>query len=170
MKFKSLTICLLLLLSFLIVPQALAVGLTVKPTSINMEAAKDKPAESELLIMNSYDEPASYRVFADEFSDKIIISPNRFKLYPGENQIVKLALADSDAGKIKTSISVVASPLAGAGLITSSGVKIPLTVSAPHNYLLIILLTALFFTACLILFFVVKLKKKCNANDTNRYE
>ena len=87
---KRLLIIFYLLLIFCLLPTktVLAVSVGVKPKELNLEVTAGKKAETEILIINTGQEPAFYKVYPDNFKNKIIIKPSDFRLNPGDSQIV----------------------------------------------------------------------------------
>ena len=144
---------------------AQAVGIGVKPQKLDLSVKVGKVTKTEILIMNVASQPAMYQIYPDSLSEEITVSPSDFKLNPNANQIVEIEIKIKRPGLFATNISAVARPLGSGGLVTGSGVKIPITINANGLPVLWIVLMVLL-VVCLILIFIVILlyKKKGNFN------
>ena len=157
----------LIILSLFSVQAVEAVGLGVKPTQLNLNVAVGQKIQTEILVFNVSSEPAMFQVYPDALNKEIKISPTDFQLEANGSQIVKINLALNKAGRFAANLSVVARPLGSQGLPAASGVKVPITivVSGIPQWLIIF---SVILSICLLLFFVVKLKKpKLNNNQPN---
>src|SRR3989344_6626585 len=135
-----------------------ALGVGVKPKEINLDIQVNKKIETEILVMNVAQEPALYQVYPDALEDEIKIYPENFQLGPEGSQIVKVVVEIRNPGKFATNLSIVARPPGAGGLPTATGVKVPITISAAGLNLWRFAL-AVVIGICLLMIFVVKLKK-----------
>ena len=162
--------CLAVLLCFCVfvflVSQASAVGVGVKPKEINLNVRAGQQTETEILVVNVSREPAFYEVYPDALENKINVDPSNFRLEPDGSQIVVLKAKINTPGRFATNLSVVARPVANHGLPAGSGVKIPVTIVVSGLPVWLLILGAII-AICIILIFIVKLKKLKNKKDTH---
>ncbi|MDX9893399.1 MAG: hypothetical protein RB292_03200 [Patescibacteria group bacterium] len=143
-----------------------AVGLGVKPKKLEVQARSWQTVQTEFLVMNVSQEPGLYQVYADGLENKINFEPTEFKLEPGSSQVVKLTVKSIAAGIYSTNISVVARPLGSGGLISASGVKLPLVLTITRLDWFLVLAFGL---VCLLVGYVVlwilRTKRRINNNQ-----
>lgn len=163
-KHILLVIVIMIAAGFLPGLKAQAVGLAVKPTKIDMLAVWGQETTKDLLVANTTNEPAAYRVYPDEYENIISVNPKDFRLLPNESQIVSLSVKARNLISRTTNISIVAQPLSGGSLKISSGVKIPLVMTVKSDFWRRSVL-ALLVTACLAVIFVVLLRRKSLKNS-----
>ncbi len=137
---------------------AYAVGIGVKPKSLDLNVSLGKEVKTELLIINVSEEPAIYQLYPDSFKKEIKIIPSDFTLEPSANQLVQVSVKMKRPGLFRSNISAVARPLGSGGFSAGSGVKIPITINSSG---IVIFSAAIgIILACLILIFAVLLIKK----------
>ena len=158
-----------------------AVSLKVSPAEIRLTAVKGEPSQTQLTVENPANDVAIYEVYADDFSDYIIISPSSFILESQAKKEVVVQFESNEQGVFSTDISVVAKPMTNSRITTNSGVKIPLQINVsidktaklftakmpllPFGYILIFV-----FGLFLILTFAFRKKMLKSKNRANRYE
>jgi len=121
--------CFLVFLSFCFsAGQVLAIGVGVRPSSLNLKVKTGQETTTEFLVINAGKEPAVYQVYPDSLEKEIKILNPDFRLEPQGSQIVGLKVNFKNPGRFAVNISVVARPLATTGLAAASGVKLPITV------------------------------------------
>lgn len=138
----------------------LAAAIGVKPQSLDIVSVVGVKNEHSLLVKNTGDEPALYMVHPDSTENNILIEPSDFKLYPGEEVRISLVSSFWLPREIFTNISILARSINAGGIAAVPGVKIPCKISVKFSIsqkLLITFLLALLI--CLVMFFVLKLKK-----------
>ncbi|MFA5021691.1 MAG: hypothetical protein WC508_01230 [Patescibacteria group bacterium] len=143
--------------------QAQAIGVGVKPKEINILAITGREVISEFLVVNISQEPARYEIYPDGLQRELKLEPTDFRLEPDGSQIVKVKVNLKNPGRFNTNISVVAHPLANAGLAAASGVKIPITIVSCGWW--IWYLVGVLVVACLVAIFGVKLLKNRKIKD-----
>lgn len=158
MKKIYLVILLIICCLFFAVP-VLAVGIAVKPKEINLNVTVGRQTETEILVINISEEPAMYQVYPDALLEVITVTPADFRLEPNGNQIVNIIVKAKKPGRFATNISAIARPVGAGGLPTASGVKVPITIIA-SGILLWRLILGIFVGICLLIIFIVKLKKR----------
>ena len=144
----------------------LAVGIGVRPTAVNLNVRAGKTVETEILVMNVSDQPALYQVYLDGLQDSVRVSPSDFQLEPQASQLITLSITVQRPGRFATNISAVARPLSASGLPAASGVKVPLTITA-SGIPLWWLIFGIGFTVCLVIFFMLKFRKRINQSKLN---
>jgi len=150
--------CFFLLLT---IKSVMAIGVGVKPKELNIKTEIGKAAAEEILIINPSDEPAFYSVSADNLKRKIAISPVDFLLEPNSSRIAVVIVKSWIPCKFNDNISVVSRPVNHTGLTAASGVKVPIVITAmdiPFWWIILEIVIG----SCLIIFFMVKLRKKRN--------
>ncbi|OGY45104.1 MAG: hypothetical protein A2729_05455 [Candidatus Buchananbacteria bacterium RIFCSPHIGHO2_01_FULL_39_14] len=135
-----------------------AVGVAVKPKEINLAVAAGEKAKTEFLVINSTGEPAIYQVILDGQNSAIKIQPSEFLLASGQSQIIKIAARFFWPKNYSGLISVIARPPGASGLITGSGVKLPIRIEVYGRPWILLSVSIIF--CCLLIVFVVFLKKK----------
>lgn len=132
-----------------------AVGIGVKPKKLNLNINAGRETKTEMLIMNTGNEPALYKIYSDELKNKIKIYPADFRLEPDGTQIVNISVKMIIPGKYATNLSIIAKPLDANGLPALSGVKIPMGITVFGYFKLAFLVFLIF---CLLVIIVLKLK------------
>ena len=120
----------ILILLFILLPfqYTWALGLSVRPQELSIFASMGQLAETELLIINSSDEPALYQVYPDDQVKNISIEPPSFRLEPGGNQQVNINVKKWLSGEYKTDISIVSQLPNAQKYAVNAGVKVPLEI------------------------------------------
>jgi len=108
---------------------ASATSLKVSPAEINIIAVVGETGQAQLTVENPANNVAIYEVYADDFSDWIIISPASFILESQAEKEVLVQFESDEQGVFFTDISVVAKPMTDSKITTNSGIKIPLQVN-----------------------------------------
>ncbi len=123
-------------ISFLLIGLALmasgfvnAASLKVSPAEINIVMVVGETGQAQLTVENPANDVAIYEVYADDFSDWIIISPASFILESQAKKEVLVQFESDEQGVFSTDISVVAKPMTDSKITTNSGIKIPLQVN-----------------------------------------
>lgn len=158
-----------------------AISLKVSPAEISITVVKGELSQTQLTVENPANDVAIYEVYADDFSDWVIINPSSFILESRAKKEVIVQFKPSEQGVFSTDISVVAKPMTDSRITTNSGVKIPLVINVsvnetvklftakmpllPTGYILIFV-----FGLFLILTFVFRKKMLKSKNRANRYE
>ena len=135
-----------------------AVGVKVKPSSINLAVKTGQLTKTEMLVVNIGQEPAFYQLYPDQAEKSILIEPAGFYLEPGVSKIVSITVVKNIPGRLTTNISVVARPQGAGGLAAASGVKIPIMIVAaglPFWFLVLLIIIISF----ILVVGVVKLKR-----------
>ncbi len=158
-KFGLILFCLLISF-FSVVDNAGAVSIGIKPKEIKTSVSICEQKTIEVLIKNTGQEPAMYKVFTDSYTDNIKIKPDIFKLESREEKVLKVIFKFRLPGKVDTNLSVVARPLDINGVAASPGVKIPVNINIGFSRVMFFLAFALLLLViCLITFFVLRLRK-----------
>jgi hypothetical protein len=139
---------------FVVCQPALAVGVVVKPSRLEISGRMLSPSAKEILVINNTAEPAIYKVYPDSYRSQISAAPAEFQLAGNESRIVNISAKFNWPGERRLNISVVGRPLGASELAAASGVKIPvtLTVAGWGQFWLFLVLISL----CLVLGFAVK--------------
>lgn len=116
-----------LVASFFICQNILAAGIGVKPKEINQELKIGKEGGVEILIKNTGDEPAIYKIFSDR--EGINIYPSEFKLEAGEERIAQIGYRFWLPRSIKGGIKIIARPLNSSGVTAVPAIEIPLLLN-----------------------------------------
>ncbi len=128
---KYLKYLFLLILLFPITAQA--VGVEIKPSSLNILYPDNKT--SNISIRNISQEPIFVTAQADHFGANIKIKPAEFQLLPDE--LIKLEISNNFAkekeGVKNTYISIVSKPLDRQSFNAASGIKIPMTINISES-------------------------------------
>lgn len=141
-----------------------AVGIGVKPKSLNINAGSGGEVNTEMLVMNTGREPAMYKIFPDGLENKIKISPSDFRLEPDGTQIVKVSVKIIAPGKYASNLSVMAKPLSTEGFSASTGVKIPIEINV-FGYMGMTIIAAVCLLAAIMIIFK---KNIINSNLCNK--
>lgn len=163
MKEKLLIIFVVFICGLLFAWPALAVSIGIKPTELNLPVVIGQETESEMLVINTGAEPALYQVYPDDSTDKITVKPADFRLEPNGSQIVTVIVKTWKPGKFSTNLSVVAWPFSLNGLAAVPGIKVPITITSldiPFWWIVLEIAVG----SCLIMFFMIKLRKKRKLN------
>jgi hypothetical protein len=132
-----------------------AISIGVKPTEINIAERIGEQRTAQLLIKNTGQEPAMYKVYPDNYEKNIKVIPGEFKLDGGEEKIITVSSRWWWLGNFNSSIAIVARPLNIGNAASVPGVKIPFKIAVSLSgldYLIII------FTILVIALFMVQLK------------
>ncbi|HLC89987.1 MAG TPA: hypothetical protein VJG65_03425 [Patescibacteria group bacterium] len=141
-----------------------AVGVMVKPKEINLTAAVGEKIKTEFLVINVATESALYQVKVDNQWPKIKLSPKEFLLFSGQSQIVKVSTRFFWPKNYLGEISVVARPPGASGLVTATGIKLPIAIKIYG--LPWFLITGGIAFVCSLVFFVISLRKKRKLKST----
>jgi len=170
MKFRlTIFFTLLLVLLFLMVAQTKAIGIGIKPSYLEVSLNEREKITTSLRVYNISNEPAQFRIYADELIDWLKITPTEFRLEAQETKVVKIEVEAKDSGRRSTNLSVVGSPLNKSQFNADSGVKVPLRldVGKSQNKILGNLFTfmalwlgASVFIVLLVIYIVLKLRKR----------
>ena len=125
---------LLLLILFLFPLPSQAVGISVSPSSVDL--LSPNVFEKSISVKNISQEPIIIRVYADDFSNNLLIEPNEFELWPDQVSPVKITtdFENFSPGVQKTHISVLSKALDKRSFNAISGIKIPLTIYISESY------------------------------------
>ena len=104
-----------------------AIGISVKPKTIFIQAKEGQIIEKEILVTNISQEPLIYKIYTDSYKKEITFLPDNFRLESGEHQLIKLRLNSQEIDTRKTEISILTKPLGGYDFLVSSGAMITLT-------------------------------------------
>jgi P pilus assembly chaperone PapD len=120
------------LVSLILTVPALASGLGVTPGKLDIELPRGGSTSATLSVTNSGNSEALYSVYVEEedYITWFAIEPVEFTLAAGENRAVEIDVnppADA-SGEHQAHICIIAIP-PGEGLMITSGVKVPTTVS-----------------------------------------
>ncbi|MBI5466029.1 MAG: hypothetical protein HY974_01920 [Candidatus Kerfeldbacteria bacterium] len=113
----------------LVYPSAVAaVGVGVKPLSLEIAAGLGQEVVQEIQITNPSLEPGLFAVSADDLSDWFEFEPAEVRLEAHESKIVKVRLKPQGSGRLATSLSVVGYPLDTRSFKAGSGLKVPVSL------------------------------------------
>lgn len=123
----------------------MAIGVGANASFLNLELKVKQPQSVKISVFNISNEAGIFRVYPDELSDWIKISPNNFRLEAGESREVEISVFAKKMGIRATNISVLSEPLGRQSFSVGSGIKIPLrlNVSYDKSYLLASVFSAL---------------------------
>ena len=144
--------------SFFVSQEVTAVGVMVKPKEINLTLAAGEKAKTEFLVINSANEPAIYQVILDGNDSAIKIQPAEFLLDAGQSQLVTLTARFFWPKNYSGEVSVVARPPGASGLVTATGIKLPIKIEVIGLPWFLIIGGLAFI--CSLVFFVISLRKK----------
>ena len=126
---KKLVFYSLILAGLILIPfKVQALGLIVRPDSVNLVSNFTQIKTFEILVGNNSDQPALYLIYPDNFSKQIKIEPESIKLEPNEIKSIKIVTRFLLPGYYQTNISVITKPLSAGSLVASPGVKLPLII------------------------------------------
>ena len=125
MRFKIIIIFFFLFYS----GQVSAIGIGVKPLSLDLELEKDEIKTAEISVYNISQEAGIFQIFPDELQDWIKIEPNNFRLEAGESKEIKIEILAKEKGGKTTNLSVSVKPLDHQSFSVSPGLKIPLRLN-----------------------------------------
>lgn len=134
---------------------ASAVSIGVKPIKIETESKIGEKISTEMLIKNTSNEPALYKIYPDDYQRNIKIVPNEFKLDSNEEKVIKVNSVFWLPGKKSTDLSVVARPLNVGSALSLPGVKVPFESKVSIGYAFY----GMFLLALVAVVFVVKWKQ-----------
>lgn len=124
-KFLLLTIFIILLS-----PTAVsAVGVSVKPSKLKIEALVNELTSVSFEVKNPSDIVSVYDVYLDDFSDWIKPAPSSFTLEAGESKKIRLQIKPQNEKIVGTIVSVVTRPLSDRKFQANSGIKVPLEIN-----------------------------------------
>lgn len=111
-----------------------AVGISVTPSSI--ELLSPDVASKKISVKNISAEPIIVRIYADDFSDNIRITPAEFDLLPEEVSPVSIDgdFDNLNPGVKKTNISVLSQAKDQRSFNAISGLKIPVSIYITDSY------------------------------------
>ena len=112
---------------------AQAVGVSVTPSKILLNAQVNQPIKTQISIKNPSGVVGIYDVYPDEYLDIIKITPSSFTLEAGEFKTVELAIKPQTSEIFTTNISIVAQPLSPRDFQANSGLKVPLEVRVSES-------------------------------------
>lgn len=141
-----------------------AVGIGVKPKSLNINAGAGRAVKTEMLVMNTGAEPAMYKITPDGLENRINISPADFRLEPDGTQIISVSVKILTPGKYASNLSVMAKPLSTEGFSASTGVKIPIEINV-FGYMGMAIIAAVCLLAAIMIIFK---KNIINSNLCNK--
>ncbi|MCX6796246.1 MAG: hypothetical protein NTW06_01985 [Candidatus Falkowbacteria bacterium] len=113
---------------------AKAISIGVKPKEINIAQKIGERKIVELLIKNTDQEPAMYKVYPDKYQKNIRISPSEFKLDSNEEKVITITACFWCPGKFISEVAIVARPLNIGGAVTVPGIKIPFAAKVTLGY------------------------------------
>jgi hypothetical protein len=117
------------ILTFLLASQVKAVGISVEPSSVNLETSRGEDKKISLKVKNPSSEVAIFRISLDEFSKQANISPTSLTLESQEEKEISIVFTPESDGQLLTNISITAQPLSNQTFQAGAGVKIPLSIT-----------------------------------------
>lgn len=129
MKFKILIILFFVSYFFFSFDTALAIGIGVEPSFLDLELKVGQSKKTKILVYNISREAGIFQVFPDELQEWIKIEPDNFRLEAGEKKEAKITILPKKGGRKTTYLSVLAKPLDRKSFNVSSGIKIPLELN-----------------------------------------
>ena len=118
------------LLVFLLLPKCVyALGISVIPSDIHIEARQNKETVTALTVQNPSNETAIFEVYPDDFYNWIRVEPKNFILENKQKKIVTLRVVPQQSGVYSADISVTARSLSAQSLRADSGIKVPFTLT-----------------------------------------
>ena len=124
----------LLLLLFLLIPQASGIGVGASPERIDFGMVNLKEgAVRELYVINTGD--AAERVLLTVEGVNLIVDPQEFDLAAKENRAVMVSVGHAEAGEHEGSILITARPAGSGtdGLGLGAGVRVPVSFVVEDN-------------------------------------
>jgi hypothetical protein len=108
-----------------------AAGIEVSPAKLNLDA---KTAKAELIVANPTADVQIFHIYADDFEERIKLSPQSFTLESGARKVVVVTIIEpsenlKQTGVFATNISIIGKPLAEGTFSVATGVKIPITIN-----------------------------------------
>jgi len=122
------TILTTLILLFSITTTVHAVGVSVTPSRLRVEAQANHLTTQEIKITNPSGLVSIYDIYPDDFPSWIKATPSSLTLEAGESREVLLEIKPPSSGSFSTQLSVVAKPLSEREFQANSGLKIPLEI------------------------------------------
>ncbi len=135
--------------------QAISIG--VKPKEINIAQQIGEQATAQLLIKNTGQEPALYKVYPDQYENNIKVNPSEFELNSNEEKVINISSRWWWLGNFNSNIAIIARPLNAGNAVSIPGVKIPLTIKVIPDYLDYLIIV---FTILAVALFVVQFKRR----------
>ena len=149
---KILILACVVLVLFVSVGKVDAISIGVKPTAINFVSELGKEAKTEILIKNTGNDPAFYKISPDAYKKNIVIAPSVLRLNSNEEKVITLTVKFFLPKNYTTDLSIVANSVNSASLAAVPGLKIPVTIKTTINAVwfiaLVIILVVIF---CLII-------------------
>jgi hypothetical protein len=128
-----------------------AVGVSVNPARLTIEAGVEEERTEIIIVSNPARDVAIFEIFPDEFETMVRVTPTSFVLESGDQKKVTVEVSGKTAGRFETTLSVLARPLSESAFNAASGVKIPLSFEiAPADQGLALTLAALPFSGRLL--------------------
>jgi hypothetical protein len=127
-RIVSIPALLLAVISVVLPFVAIAAGIQVSPSRLDVTVPAGRIAQRELVVANPTADVQLFTVYADEFEEYIKPNPASFTVEAGGRKTVIINIKGSDNGTLSTNISIVGKPLVDARLQTNTGVKIPITI------------------------------------------
>lgn len=114
------------LFSFSFSNQALAAGLAVTPSSVNLSFFTDETKTITVEITNPTSDVVFIEAYPDDFTSIVTVVPKSMMLEALESSDVSVSFSSDRAGRYETFLSVVSHPLTERSFSASTGIKIPL--------------------------------------------
>ncbi|OGE86028.1 MAG: hypothetical protein A3J48_03275 [Candidatus Doudnabacteria bacterium RIFCSPHIGHO2_02_FULL_46_11] len=120
---------LLVIVSFLFLPAiSFAAGIEVTPSEFDVQINSAKGKQVKLVVRNPDESALKFEAYADDYKERISISPTDFTLKQGEEITLVLDVSGGQE-KMETNISIVGMPTDFRELQAAVGVKVPITIS-----------------------------------------
>lgn len=114
----------------LLIPlNASAVGISVTPSSLEVETTVDQEYTAVLKVTNGSIDVSLFEAYVDNFDDFISVRPASFILESGEQKTVFIIISAEKEQVSETNISIISRPVTDSAFNASGGVKIPITIN-----------------------------------------
>lgn len=108
---------------------ALALGISVTPSEINLTTRVYQPTYKTVVVKNPSSETAVFDFFIDDFEDMIRVRPKNMIVDAGEEKRIAIEILPSREGTFTTDISIVARSLSSQSFKPGAGLKVPITLT-----------------------------------------
>ncbi len=110
-----------------------AVGVSVAPAELKIQATSGNESVVRLKVANPSRDVTLFEVYPDDLENLVTVAPSSFTLESHEEKDVLVKVKADTEGQWLTTISVVGRLMADSKFQAGSGVKIPLTVTVASS-------------------------------------
>ncbi|MAF80178.1 hypothetical protein CL629_03815 [bacterium] len=110
-----------------------AVGISVTPSSLEIETEAGKGGVEKLMLENPSSAVALFEIYPDEFEKMIQPIPSSLVLESNEKREVVIRVTPEKEGQYATTLSVVSRPLSKSEFEAGAGVKVPIIIKSEES-------------------------------------